>query len=144
MKKLNVNRKFDSKDGFSLVELLVVVVVIGILSALAVPRYLEAVKNAQTSKQKAVIAAIEKAKDQYILQQYRTGNGAITPATFNSSSESSKLAAIGGYLSRNGVAPSGADLLRGTGRSSISFGTLLNTGTSASISTPRTPAAFGG
>lgn len=124
-------------------ELLVVVVIIGILAVFAVPRYLETIKNAQASKQKAVIAAVEKAKDQWILSQYQNGNGVINPGAWNALADNAKLSSLGKFLARNGMVPTATDLLKGTGRSSITFGTLLNAGTGG-ITTPRTTAAFGG
>lgn len=123
-------------------ELLVVVVIIGILAVFAVPRYLETIKNAQASKQKAVIAAVEKAKDQFILNQYQTGNGVINPGTWNALSDANKLASLGNFLARSGRVPTATDLVKGTGKSTITMGSLLNAGTGAT--TPRTTAAFGG
>lgn len=124
-----------------MVELLVVVVVIGILASFAVPRYMEAVKAAQISKQKAVIATVEKAKDEMILEQYQTGNGVISPKVFNGyTAEWQKLNALAKYLSSAGVSPSTTDLVKGTGKTSITIGTLLDVGTSGT--TPRTTASF--
>ena len=140
--KVNLKSRSASKEGFSLVELLVVVVIIGILAVFAVPRYLETIKNAQASKQKAVIATIEKAKDQLILSQYQTGNGVINPSAWNALPDYAKLSSLGNFLSRSGRAPTTTDLLRGTGKSTITMGSLLNAGTGAT--TPRTTAAFGG
>jgi len=142
MMKFNLKNRAASKEGFSLVELLVVVVIIGILAVFAVPRYLETIKNAQASKQKAVIAAVEKAKDQLILSQYQTGNGVINPGAWNALPDYAKLSSLGRFLARNGMVPTTTDLVRGTGKSSITMGTLLNAGTGTT--TPRTTAAFGG
>jgi len=54
-----------SRDGFTLIEILLVVVIIGILAAVAVPNLAGKVGKAQTSAAKSSIAAIESAIDMY-------------------------------------------------------------------------------
>lgn len=53
--------------GFTLLELLVVIVIIGLLSGLVLPRYFDTVGKSKSKVAKAQIAALEKALDQYRL-----------------------------------------------------------------------------
>ena len=53
--------------GFTLLELLVVMVIIGLLASLVAPRYFEQVGKSNTKVAKAQIDAFEKALDQYRL-----------------------------------------------------------------------------
>ena len=52
MKKMNKN------NGFTLIELIIVMVILGIMAAVAVPRYLDSISNAEESAEDAVISAI--------------------------------------------------------------------------------------
>ncbi len=54
-----------NKKGFTLVELLMVVIIIGILVTLAVPNYYRSVERAKAGKAKAAMDAIRKAELQY-------------------------------------------------------------------------------
>jgi len=55
-----------NKKGFTLVELMVVVVIIGILTAIAVPVYNTATKKAKTSADAANIRILEAAYQNYV------------------------------------------------------------------------------
>jgi general secretion pathway protein G len=53
--------------GFTLLELLVVIVIIGLLASLVAPRYFDQVSKTNTKIAKAQIASLEQALDQYRL-----------------------------------------------------------------------------
>ena len=52
-------KKTISQKGFTLIELIIVMVILGIMAAIAVPRYLDSIENAEASAEDAVISAIE-------------------------------------------------------------------------------------
>lgn len=77
MKKMN-------KKGFTLVEIMIVVAIIGLLAAIGIPSILNAYNNAQTNTKLRNVADVEKAKAQITLPS-GTVAGAIgaTPTTNN-------------------------------------------------------------
>ena len=50
--------KINNKNGFTLIELIIVMVILGIMAAVAVPRYLDSIANAEASAEDAVITSI--------------------------------------------------------------------------------------
>ena len=58
MKKYN-------KNGFTLIELIMVMIILGILSAVAIPRYLETIQKSEVSSEDAVIDRICVALENY-------------------------------------------------------------------------------
>lgn len=75
-----MNRIFR-KHGFTLVELLIVVVVIGILAAIAIPSYLGIQKKAARSEAKAKLQAISLALEGYMAEN--NDYGAANVYTFS-------------------------------------------------------------
>ena len=58
-------KHIKSRNGFTLIELIIVMVILGIMAAVAVPRYLDSISNAEEADEDAVISAIKSGLTQY-------------------------------------------------------------------------------
>ena len=58
-------KKTISQKGFTLIELIIVMVILGIMAAVAVPRYLDSIENAEASAEDAIISAVEAGLKQF-------------------------------------------------------------------------------
>ena len=66
-----------SRNGFTLIELIIVMVILGIMAAVAVPRYLDSISNAEEAAEDAVISAIRSGLTQYANNSlYESGRAA--------------------------------------------------------------------
>ena len=57
--------------GFSLIELMIVIVIIGILSAIAIPNYIKYVRSSRTAEAKTNVNAIAQYNEQYYSENNR-------------------------------------------------------------------------
>ena len=59
-----------NNKGFTLIELIMVTIILGILAAVAVPRYMGTVNQAEAAAEKAVIDALRAAVENYSTQEF--------------------------------------------------------------------------
>lgn len=62
VEQMQENRQKSRKKGFTMVEIMLVISIIGFLSALGIPAIINAYSNAQTVAKERNIASVEKAK----------------------------------------------------------------------------------
>jgi MSHA pilin protein MshB len=72
-------KKLNKKNGFTLIELIIVMVILGIMAAVAVPRYLDSISNAEQSAEDAVISAIRSGLKQAANDSLYTNGRATWP-----------------------------------------------------------------
>ena len=98
-----------SRNGFTLIELIIVMVILGIMAAVAVPRYLDSISNAEESAEDAVISAIRSGLKQYANNSLYEEGRAIWPDNpFEALSE-----APDGYNANDNGLENGIDQLDG-------------------------------
>ena len=69
-------KKLKNKNGFTLIELIMVMIILGVLSAVAIPRYLETIENAEEAAEDAVISNIGVALENYAIHKLvKSGRG---------------------------------------------------------------------
>ncbi len=87
--KIRNIRHYGKQQGFTLIEIMVVVVIIGILASVVVPRIMDNPDKARTAKAKNDIRALESALDIYRLDNFvypTTDQGLESLVTLPSSS----------------------------------------------------------
>lgn len=72
-------KKLNNKNGFTLIELIMVMIILGILAAVAIPRYLDTIVNAEIASEDAVITNIEAALENYAIHKLIDSGRAIWP-----------------------------------------------------------------
>ena len=72
LQKLNKNR-----GGFTLVEIMIVVAIIALLAAIAVPNFLRARKRSQATRILEDLRIIDSAIDQYAIENNKSGGDAV-------------------------------------------------------------------
>jgi len=68
-----------NEKGFTLIEIIAVLVILGILAAIAIPRYISMMDQSRISAAQAAIAELKARSSNYYASQMLSGAGATTP-----------------------------------------------------------------
>ncbi len=107
-----LNKLNKKRGAFTLVEIMIVVAIIALLAAIAVPGFLRARKRAQASKILNDLRLIDAAVDQYAIENNKTSGSLITAAQWTA------------YLKRGSTLYSTGKDLFGNDYGSVSVDTL--------------------
>ena len=110
---MNRNLRARANRGFTIVELIVVITVIGFLAAIAVGAYNKVVNDAKTTKSLALVNTLSTAKSLFVADPATT-EANIT--AFNAGAGDAQFALIAKYIRVNGAIPTNeANLLQLSG-----------------------------
>jgi type IV pilus assembly protein PilE len=121
-------RRVDSESGFSLVELLIVVLIIGILSAIVIPSLLQQRASAGDGAAKELVHSAQQAALTYGLNN---GYGGMTPAALHSIDSAINTSTNGDAVLVNAVPSGNGYLLTVVSRSADTFNLTSTNGSVA-------------
>ena len=78
-----LNKLNKRRGGFTLVEIMIVVAIIALLAAIAVPGFLRARKRSQASKVLNDLRLIDSAVDQYAIENNKKANDPVSTAAWS-------------------------------------------------------------
>ena len=107
-----LNQLSKKRGGFTLVEIMIVVAIIALLAAIAVPGFLRARKRSQASRVINDLRLIDSAVDQYAIENNKVSGSAVGTADWTAYMKSgTSLYNTGGELYCNGYGPQTVDSL---------------------------------
>ena len=68
-----------NRNGFTLIELIMVMIILGVLAAVAIPRYLDTIENAEVASEDAVISNIRGALENHAIHKLLDSGRRIWP-----------------------------------------------------------------
>lgn len=126
-----IRKKLSSQKGFTLVELMVVIAILGILAAIAVPRFSDSTTLANTAKVAADLRTIDSAIAMFLAAN--PGDTPTAPSTSNGTTANSNL--VGDYLAAWPTPPTGKVYIGGSSESVPTGGYVIDTNQRAAIGT---------
>ena len=95
--------KKDFKNGFTLIELVIIMVILGVLAAVAIPRIGNTIDSSEVSAEEAVIGSLRSALEVYAMDQVvMNSNKSYPPNPFDALDSKSRNELLGGSWSYSG------------------------------------------
>ena len=95
--------KKDFKNGFTLIELVIIMVILGVLAAVAIPRIGNTIDSSEVSAEEAVIGSLRSALEVYAMDQVvMNSNKSYPPNPFDALDSKSKNELLAGNWSYSG------------------------------------------
>ena len=92
--------KKDFKNGFTLIELVIIMVILGVLAAVAIPRIGNTIDSSEVSAEEAVIGSLRSALEVYAMDQVvMNSNKSYPPNPFDALDNKSRNELLGGSWS---------------------------------------------
>jgi prepilin-type N-terminal cleavage/methylation domain-containing protein len=136
---MNRNLRARGNSGFTIVELIVVITVIGFLAAIAVGAYNKVVNDAKTTKSLALVNTLSTAKSLFV------ADPATTEANIQAFNANGDFTLISKYIRVNGATPTDvASLLQLSGFPAAGVTVTLGTVEDTANNTPDTAPAVTG
>ena len=95
--------KKDFKNGFTLIELVIIMVILGVLAAVAIPRIGNTIDSSEVSAEEAVIGSLRSALEVYAMDQVvMNSNKSYPPNPFDALDSKSRNELLGSSWSYSG------------------------------------------